>query len=75
MKAFSISGYRTFQKCQWRWYFIAKAKSGADAAEGLKAIISLLVSSIVASTSGDSDHAGFQFDAGDIDSDLLTVWD
>jgi uncharacterized protein YegL len=51
------------------------AKSGADAAEGLKAIISLLVSSIVASTSGDSDHAGFQFDAGDIDSDLLTVWD
>jgi hypothetical protein len=28
MKAFSISGYRTFQKCQWQWYFITKAKSG-----------------------------------------------
>ncbi|MDX2281601.1 MAG: PD-(D/E)XK nuclease family protein [Saprospiraceae bacterium] len=28
MKAFSISGYRTFQKCQWQWYFMTKAKSG-----------------------------------------------
>jgi len=28
MKAFSISNYRTFQKCQWRWYFMYKAKCG-----------------------------------------------
>ncbi|MFM9949463.1 MAG: PD-(D/E)XK nuclease family protein [Saprospiraceae bacterium] len=28
MKAFSISSYRTFQKCQWQWYFTAKAKCG-----------------------------------------------
>jgi hypothetical protein len=28
MKAFSFTGYRTFQKCQWQWFFTAKAKSG-----------------------------------------------
>lgn len=51
------------------------AKDGADAAEALKAILEVLVSSIVASTAGDADSAGFKFDASDIDGDLLTVFD
>jgi len=54
------------------------AKAGADAAEALGTIVTKLVSSIVQSIAGGEDHdagPGFKFDTGDLDGDLLAVFD
>lgn len=42
MKTFSFSGYRTFQKCQWQWYFTSKAKSGNVKNDPLRREITVL---------------------------------
>lgn len=42
MKAFSFSGYRTFQKCQRQWYFNSKAKGSNVKNDPLRREITML---------------------------------